>query len=89
MTIAPKRLKRVGPDAHDSTQLKRGGLERGSRSLVKVAHDIPFTLAPGTRTAATQLLEWDEGLLSIVPFDGEFLADVLDVDWLHVVGRHG
>jgi hypothetical protein len=50
---------------------------------VQLAHDVTLSLAAGARAGAAQFLQGDEILRTIVPLDGQFLADLLQVHGPH------
>jgi len=83
MTIAPGRLNRIAPHIRDAQQSGALGRQRLIRVFVNVAQDIGFALAPGARATTTQRLQWHKALRAIVPFDGQFLANLLNIDRSH------
>src|SRR6186997_1020837 len=83
MTIAPRRLNRITPDIRDAQQSGALGRQRLIRVLVNVAQDIGLALAPGARATTTQRLQRHEALRPIVPFDGQLLANLLNIDRSH------
>ena len=83
MSVAPYQLYRVAPHPGDAHEPKRFRCQHHIRISVKIPQDIHLALAAGTRALAPQLLQSDEILSSIVPFDRQFFADCLYIHRLH------
>jgi len=81
--IGPHRLDRIVADIDDAQQLEGFRPKGLLRVLIKVAHDIDLALATGARAGATELLKRHKALRAVVPLDGEFGPDDLDVCRLH------
>src|SRR6266511_274285 len=84
MPVGPQRLHRVTADDGAAQELKRPRRERLGGRLVNVAQDVRLTLAARTWTVAAEFFHRDEALAPILPLDGEFIADGLDVGRAHV-----
>lgn len=54
--------------------------------FVEIAHDIHFAFTAGAGAGAAEFFERDETFLAVLPFDGEFLADGLEVGGAHREG---
>ena len=83
MTITPDWLNCVAPDISDTQQASALLGHWLIRVLVNVAQDIGLALAPGARATTTQRLQRHKALRAIVPFDGQFLANLLNIDRSH------
>lgn len=55
-----------------------------SWTFVQLAQDIHFTLAARAWAGAAQFLQRNEALFAVIPPDGQFIADVLNVRRTHV-----
>src|SRR5208282_6344413 len=84
MSVGPHRLDRVTAHAHDADQFKGLRTQRFFRVLVNIAQDVHLALASRARTTPPQFLERNEILAAIIPFDGQFGADGLNVHRSHV-----
>jgi len=84
MTITPDWLNCVAPDISDAQQASALLGHWLIRVLVNVAQDISLALAPGARTTTTQRLQRHKALRAIIPFDGQFLANLLNIDRSHM-----
>ena len=76
-------LKRVAADLRQSAQSKGIRAQLLFRSFVEIAHDVHFAFAAGARTFATQFFQRDESLGSILPLQGEFIANLLNIGRSH------
>ena len=83
MTITPDGLYGIAPHGDHAGQLKGFGGEGRGRVFINVAHDVGFALAARTGAAAAELFQGDETFGAICPFNGEFLADLLDIEGAH------
>ena len=83
MAIGPEGLNGVTAYRGDAPQLERLRRERAVRIFVNIAHDIHLAFAAGARAASAQFFQVDKALRAVVPFDGELLANGLDVNWSH------
>ena len=81
VAVTPNRLNCVTADLRDPPQLKRLRRQRLVRTFVKNAHDIPLSFAPRTWAVAPHRLQSQKALAAVVPFDGQFLANLLNVHW--------
>jgi len=88
MSIAPDRLDGVSADVRDAGKLEGLRRQRTGGIFINVPHDVLFPLASGARTMTAQEFERDETLAAIVPFDGQFGADALQIDWMHETSKH-
>jgi len=85
VAVGPDGLEGVGTDRFQAEQLRRAGGQRTVRSFVQVSHDIGLAGATGTGAMTAQGDQGDETLGAIIPAEGEFGADDLDVDGAHTV----
>lgn len=83
VTVRPHRLDRVTADNSPARQFKRTGWKRFVRTFVELAENIHLTLASGTRTTPAETFKQDEAFSSVVPFDGKFISNFLNVEWSH------
>ena len=83
MAILPDGLNGVPADSFDPDKLKSLRRKRTVGVFVEIAHDVDLAFASGARTTATKFLQADEIFMAIVPFDGDFLADLLEVYRAH------
>ena len=83
MPVAPNWLEGVTTDIADPAQLKRRWRQRLVRPFVNMAHDVRLAFAAGARTMAAQFFQRHKTLAAIVPFDGQLVADGLDICGLH------
>jgi hypothetical protein len=83
MAIAPDGPDRVATHVVHARQLKRRRGQRTVGCLVEVAHDVRLPVAPGAGAITAELFELHEGFAAVVPLDGQFVADDLDVGWAH------
>lgn len=84
VAVGPHGLNGVTSDqgrAHETEGIRS---QRKVRPFVKIAHDVPFALAAGAWTMPAQLLQRDEAFASVVPLDGQFIANGLKVGRSHV-----
>src|SRR6266478_2890041 len=87
MAVPPKGLDGVTANHREPEQLERLRSKRLLRPFVKSAHDIPLSLAAGAGTISPQRFELDETLRAIIPFDGQFIPNVLNINRSHVLSR--
>src|SRR5881296_1971324 len=84
--VSPHRLDRVAACDGAAHELKRRRRERLVGRLVHVTQNVHLTLASRAWTMAPESFQRDETLASVVPLDGEFISDWLNVsrthDWL-------
>ena len=83
MAIGPHGLQGVAAHAAQADQLKSIGGERALGLLVNIAQDVGLTLAAGAGAAPPQHWQWNVTLRTIIPLDGEFVPDALNVSGLH------
>ena len=84
MPIRPDGLDGITAHHDQSDQLKSRWFQRPLRTSIDVPQNVCFTLAIGAWATAPQLLKLDETLAAVVPFDGQFIADSLNVQWTHL-----
>ena len=85
MAVAPDRLKSVAANEVQFFQFERFGGQRLVRAFVEIAHDIAFAHAAGTRTLPAQFFNGNVAFPAIVPFDGQFGANLLEIDRSHII----
>lgn len=85
MSVCPLRLNRVAPDTGQSQQSKGFGLQRFLRPDIQISHDVGLAFAPGAGARAAELFERDETLCAVIPFQSEFISDLLNVRQSHLV----
>jgi hypothetical protein len=83
MAVSPLRLDCVAADVVKTHDLKREWAKRFRRRFIDVAHDVAFAVAARAWALAAHLFEADESFGAVIPFDGEFGADDVDVSWSH------
>ena len=83
MAVGPYRLDGITPYAKKLHQLERFYSQRLGRIFVKVAHDVHFALATGARTRAAQIFEQYKIFTTAIPFNGQFIPNLLDVQGFH------
>ena len=83
MSICPDWLQGITAHAAQADQLKSIGGERTLGMLVNIAQDVRLTLAAGAGAAPPQHWQWNVTLPAIIPLDGEFVPDALNVGGLH------
>jgi hypothetical protein len=83
MAIGPDGLDGVIADRLDPEELEGRGGEGAVGSFVQLAEGVDLAFAPGAWAGTAEVIEADEGLGSVVPADGEFVADDLEVDRAH------
>ncbi len=81
--VGPDGLDGVAANVDDAHELKGARAEGLGGVFVDVAHDVFFSVAAGTGTVAAQGFHRDKGFGSIIPFYGEFGANLLNVGWFH------
>lgn len=85
MAVSPKWLHRVATYIAKPHQLKRARTQLLFRSLIDIAHDVRFSLARGAGTMPPKLFQRHKTFAAIVPLDGQFIADRLNVQRFHVL----
>ena len=70
MAVAPDRLQGVAADMGHTQELKRLRCQRLVRSLIKIAHDVPFAFAARAGAMTPQRFQLDKAFTAILPFDG-------------------
>ena len=91
MAVAPNRLDGVAAHVGDAPELKRLGRQRFVRILINVPHDVGLAFAPGAGTTTSQRLQPHKTLAAILPSDGQFIANLLNIHRSHrhsVMGSH-
>lgn len=83
VAVGPDGLDGVAPDGSELTQLKRSGRERADWPPVELAEHVPFPLAFRAGAGSPQGIEAEIALAAILPPDGQFLADGLEVFRAH------
>lgn len=84
VSVSPEELDRIS--AHGD-EVFQGECRRGQRlwrCFVNVSQDVGLALAACTGATAAELFKRDETLRPILPFEGQFVSDVLNV-----CGAHG
>src|SRR5882672_2224403 len=79
MSVPPHRLDRIPADANDALQLETSGRQRFLRISINVPQNVDLPLAPGAGTVSSEAFQRNETFAAIRPFDGEFVADLLNV----------
>src|SRR5690349_14419764 len=88
MAITPDWLDGVATNQLELQQPKCLRSEGTLGGSVNIAHHVRFPLATCTRAGTAELLERNERLTAIVPADGEFVADRLQVQGPHTGNRY-
>src|SRR5688572_3819707 len=83
MSVRPLRLNRVAADVGDAFEDERIRAQGFLRADVEVAHDVLLAFAPGAGAGAAQFLQRDETLRAVLPFQGQFISDLLDICQSH------
>ncbi len=83
MAVGPNRLQRIASHRDQARQLKRPGRKRCGWIFVQMTHDIGFAFATGAGTGTPQILQGDETLRAIIPFNRQLIADELEVQRTH------
>jgi len=84
MAITPEGLDGITPHGRDAYQVEGLGSQRFFRSLVQLPHDIDFTSTPRAGTRPTQGFKAEVTLGLILPFDGELIANDLQIHGSHM-----
>ena len=79
VAVTPDGLKRITADRLQPPELERGWRQGLIRPFVQISQDIHFSLAAGARAMAPQFFQWHKTLAAIVPFDGELVANCLNI----------
>jgi len=83
MSVVPGRLDTVPAHQRETPPLERRWWQRLVRSFVKMPQHIHLALTTRARTGSSQFVQCHKTLAAIVPFDGQFLPDNLNVQWPH------
>lgn len=83
MAITPDGLEAVASDYGAAAPLESCGRQRLIRPLVKLPQDVHLALATGAWTRPAQSFQGNEALAAIVPFDGQFISDRLQIHGSH------
>src|SRR6266516_4836987 len=83
MAVAPNRLNGVAADVGDAPELKRLRRQRFVRILIDIPHDVALAFASGARTTTSQHFQPHETFAAILPSDGQFIADLLNIRRSH------
>src|SRR6185503_14765273 len=83
MAVAPNRLNRVTTDIGDAPELKRLRRQRFVRILVNIPHDVALAFASGARTSASQHFQPHKTFAAILPSNGQFVTDLLNIHRSH------
>lgn len=83
MTIRPDRLDGIATHADETFQLKRRRRQFRFGVFIDVAQNVRLALAIGAGTAASQFLQRNETLATVVPFDGQLFANNLNIHRSH------
>src|SRR5208282_2345201 len=83
MPVGPNRLNRITAHANDADQFKSFRGQGLFRISVNVPHDVHLALATRARTTSPQFLQRNETFAAVIPLDGQFVADLLNVHRSH------
>jgi hypothetical protein len=87
MAVAPNRLDAIPPHALDFAHFERPWRELPLGTAMDVPHDIRLPFAAGAGASAPKRFQRDVTFRPILPSDGEFVSDRLNVSRLHLF-RH-
>lgn len=87
MSVCPLWLNGVPSYIIEANQLKSLWRKRLRRSFVDIAHNVRFAFTPGAWAIPPQLLQRNITFAAILPFDGQFSPNLLNVRGLHVQSR--
>ena len=83
MAVRPHRLHRVTADEWRADEPEGIRSQRTVGAFVEIAHDVPLALTSGAGAMASQFLQLDEAFAAVVPLDGKFIANGLEIGWSH------
>ena len=83
VSVRPNRLNSIAAHADKPNQLKGRRCQRPVGILIDIPQNVRFTLAIRARATAPQPFQWNKTLTAIIPFDGQFLADLLKIQRSH------
>ena len=83
VTIPPSGLERIAPHLRQSNQFKRIRSQWPFRVLINITQNIHLAFAPGAGTTPAQSRQRNIAFLAISPFDGQFFANALEIEWTH------
>lgn len=83
MTVPPGGLDSITTYGHHASDFESACAQRLVRTFVQLTEDVDFALATGARAKTPHLFEGEKGLRAIIPFDGEFVSDLLNIYWPH------
>jgi hypothetical protein len=77
--VRPDGLDSITTDVRDASKLKRLRWQWLVRPFVEIPHYVHFTFAASTGTMPPQAFQSQITLGAVVPFNGKFLTDLLNV----------
>src|SRR5436190_1987563 len=83
MAVAPNRLDGVAADVGDARELKRLWRQRPVRILIDIPQDVAFAFAACARASTPQRFQPHKAFAPIIPLDGQFIADLLNIRRSH------
>src|SRR6266516_3335447 len=83
MAVAPNRLNGVTTDIGDAAELRRLRRQRLVRLLIDIPHDVTLAFASGARTSASQRFQPHKTFAAVMPSDGQFVANLLNIRRTH------
>lgn len=84
MAIAPHRLNGIATHGIQASELEGLGGKGLVRAFVEGSHDVAFADAAGARARPAQCFDGNEAFPAVIPFDGQFRADLLKIDRSHL-----
>ena len=81
MSICPNRLNGIATHMGKPDQLECRRRQLSFGIFMNIPQDIRFTLAAGAGTPSPQRFQRNETFIPVIPFDGQFLANQLNVQW--------
>jgi len=84
MSVSPRGLKGVTADRGEPRQLKCLRVECFFRVPVNIPHNVGLAFAAGARAMPAEFFEGNKRFLAVIPFNGQFAANVLNVQWVHL-----
>jgi hypothetical protein len=85
VTISPCRLEPVTADLGQPNQLKRTRIQWLLWPAMQPSHDVHLAFTARAGTPPPQLFQGDETFAAIVPPDGQFTSDLLNLLRSHAV----
>src|ERR1700722_8482697 len=84
MAVAPDRLNGIAAHFNNAFELEGRWPERLLRPFVECSHDVALAFAASAGAGSPQLLQWNKAFPGILPFDGQFRTDLLQIRRLHI-----